>query len=31
MGNKTIIEGLAGMRAMAGKPVGAGDWVTLRV
>jgi acyl dehydratase len=30
MGTKTIIDGLSGLRALAGKPVGTSDWVTLR-
>ncbi|HZN91771.1 MAG TPA: MaoC family dehydratase [Myxococcales bacterium] len=30
MGNKTIIDGPAGLRALQGQPLGAGEWVTLR-
>ena len=30
MGTKTIIEGLAGLQAMAGKTLAAGDWKPLR-
>jgi len=30
MGNQTIIEGLSGLRAVAGQSVGTSEWVTLR-
>jgi acyl dehydratase len=30
MGTKTIIEGLAALQGMAGKPLGVGEWKTLK-